>query len=121
MAKSKLSLILADFKQFSIELDRQIAANDVQAAQSCKLHNSRLQEYRKDLQENSLAFRLVESMLNDMSLQEAEKNTEIPLKLDYFLVVLKRELKSLFRADGSEIAAVWQDKRHLFEKSKVVV
>ena len=121
VAKGKLAMLLEDFKQFSVELDRHIAANDIKAVQNCKILNSRLLEYRADIPENSLAFRVVESMLLDMHVMEAERVKERPLKLDFFLVVLKRELKSLLRAGESEIAAEWQEKRHLFEESKVVI
>jgi hypothetical protein len=120
-SKAKLDLILADFKEFSKTLDQKTKAGDLLGLQNSKLLNSRLEEYRVDLQQNVLAFKVVESLLFDLGLSEAEKNSEIPLKLDYFLVILKKELNSMFRAGDSEIARVWQEKSHLFEKSKVVI
>lgn len=120
-AKNKLDLVLADFRQFSKDLEEQMALDDVQAVQACKLPNSRLAEYRKDLAENPLAFRIVEALLADFGLSEAEKNSEIPLKLDHFLVILKKELRGFFKAGESDVSRVWQEKRGLFEKSKIVM
>lgn len=121
VAKTKLDLILADFKEFSKLMDQRMKEGDILGLQNSKLLNSRLEEYRTDLQGNVLALKVVESLLFDFGLNEAEKNSEIPLKLDYFLVILKKELNSLFRAGESEITRVWQEKSHLFEKSKVVI
>jgi hypothetical protein len=121
VAKSKLDLILADFKDFSKVLEERIAEDNVEAVQNCKIPNSRIAEYKKDLASNPLALRVVEALLADFNLNEAEKHSEIPLKLDYFLVILKKELKSFFRAGESDVARVWQEKRSLFEESKVVM
>ena len=121
VAKTKLDMIMADFKDFSRVMDKMIQDNDLVGLQNSKLSNSRLDSYRSDLMDNTLALRVVESLLYDLGLNEAEKNTEIPLKLDYFLVILKKELKSVLRAGNSEIAKVWQEKSYLFEKSKVAV
>lgn len=121
IAKSKLDLILADFREFSKVLADKIKEDNVEAVQNCKIPNSRLAEYKKDLTDNGLAFRVVEALLADFGLSEAEKHSEIPLKLDYFLVILKKELKGFFRAGESDVARVWQEKRALFEQSKVVM
>ena len=121
IAKSKLDIVFTDFKNFAAQLDIQLAANHVQGVQHAKLTNSRLAEYKKDLSENSMALRIVESMLNDLGIIEAEKNSEIPLKLDYFLLLLKRELSSITRAGDSEVCRVWQEKRQLFEDSRMIV
>jgi hypothetical protein len=121
IAKSKLDLILADFREFSKSLDGKIKEDNVEGVQNCKLQNSRLAEYRKDLMDNHLALRVVEALLSDLGLSEADKHSEIPLKLDHFLVILKKELKSIFRSGESDVVRVWQEKRGLFEKSKVIM
>ena len=121
VAKKNLNLILADFKQFSKDLDLKIKENDITGAHSCKIASSRISDYKKDLEEAPLAMRVVESLLSDFAVIEAEKHTEIPLRLDSFLVLLKREVKGLMKAGESDLAKVWQSKRHLFETSKFVV
>lgn len=121
VARSKLDMVYSDFRTFAAQLDVQLAANNVQGVQQAKLTNSRIAEYKKDLSENGLATRIVESMLGDLGVVEAEKNSEIPLKLDYFLLLLKRELSSVVRAGDSEVCRVWQEKRQLFEDSRIIV
>lgn len=66
-----------------------IQDNYLVGIQNSKLSNSRLDIYRSDLRDSTVALRLVESLLYGLRLIEVENNTEIPLKLDSFLRILK--------------------------------
>jgi hypothetical protein len=119
--QANLRVIREDFKKFQVEATKKMKANDLVGLQAVKLGNERLKVYKEGLGDNRLAWVLMESLLAEMEITESERNREIPIKFDYFILALKKEMKCLLGLGESELAKTWLDKQPLLEKSKLVI
>lgn len=118
-----LKTIQPEINQLAISISSLFSKESpsLESLNSIKIKRETIEVYRSELESNPLALKFFESSLSSLKLCTIGSGKEVPLRLDYFLILLKKQSKNLIEAENTEMIETWDNKRDLIYRAKILL